>query len=315
MDAMPLPDLPPLTTILAATDLSEASRPAVEAACRLARRLEAELHVVSVVPHPTQVHYDQFAEALLGRLRDETSARMKALVGSLPEEKPARLRTAVREGDPREEILRELQETDAELLVVGTHGRTGVQYLSMGSVAEGLVRAAGSDVLLVRGPEPPHFQRLLVALNGTDSSQRAAARALQIGKAFSAERVDSVAAFELPMGWELIGGERETHVERMKAVTVTRTQAAREALGRAWPEGENRVLEGAPRTVILKAAKELESEVVFAGAHNRPGWASLFLGDTARVLAHSLPCSVWFVRDPEERHPVLKAILAQLTGG
>ena len=85
-------------------------------------------------------------------------------------------------------------------------------------------------------------------------------------------------------------------------------------MAEACPEGERRFIEDSPRAAILEAARALDSDVVFAGAHNRPRWASVFLGDTARVLAHRLPCSVWFVRDPTEKHPVLRAILDQLAG-
>jgi nucleotide-binding universal stress UspA family protein len=56
------------------------------------------------------------------------------------------------EGDPAAEIIRAAQETGAELIVMGTHGRTGLQRLLMGSVAEQVLRKASCPVLTVKAP-------------------------------------------------------------------------------------------------------------------------------------------------------------------
>lgn len=56
------------------------------------------------------------------------------------------------EGDPAEEIIRATQESGAELIVMDTHGRTGLQRLLVGSVAEHVIRRATCPVLVVRSP-------------------------------------------------------------------------------------------------------------------------------------------------------------------
>jgi nucleotide-binding universal stress UspA family protein len=56
------------------------------------------------------------------------------------------------EGDPVTEILRVAQERECELIVMGTHGRTGLAHLLMGSVAERVVRRSGCSVLVVKTP-------------------------------------------------------------------------------------------------------------------------------------------------------------------
>ena len=59
------------------------------------------------------------------------------------------------EGNPVAEILRVARETHCDLIVMGTHGRTGLAHLLMGSVAEQVVRKAGCHVLVVKTPFPP----------------------------------------------------------------------------------------------------------------------------------------------------------------
>ena len=63
--------------------------------------------------------------------------------------------TAVREGDPRSEIVAEAEDWGADLVVVGSHGRTGIKRLLLGSVAEYVVRHAPCSVELVRTPIKP----------------------------------------------------------------------------------------------------------------------------------------------------------------
>jgi nucleotide-binding universal stress UspA family protein len=60
--------------------------------------------------------------------------------------------TAMRRGDPRKEVVEEAQAWNADLIVLGSHGRTGVERLLMGSVSEGVMRHAPCSVEVVRAP-------------------------------------------------------------------------------------------------------------------------------------------------------------------
>jgi len=136
----------PIQTILFATDFSEHSNHALHAARALARDYDAQLIALHVVPYPTMTYSDGVIPPDLG-IRDE-AAREELEHLDLPPGSQRRFE----EGDTVETILRTAREADADLIVMGTHGRTGLSRLLMGSVAEPVVRKAHCPVLTVRVP-------------------------------------------------------------------------------------------------------------------------------------------------------------------
>lgn len=144
--------------IVHATDFSASSRRALDLAEELAQALKAELvlcHVYErVVPvgggmPPTTVP-PQVIQDLWERTRKKAIRRLEALATSV---RRGPLRVSVRpvNGMPARAIVRLAKETHADLLVLGTQGRTGVKRLVVGSVAERVVRTAHCPVLTV-GP-------------------------------------------------------------------------------------------------------------------------------------------------------------------
>src|SRR5262245_60500753 len=114
----------PLRTILAPTDLSERSHYALHLACSLARDYGAQLLVLYVLSPPrfhgeigARRHEEGFAEGLLDQLRQ------------LLPEPGARVEYLLKEGDAVAEILAVAEEWDCNLIVLGTHGRTGLGRL------------------------------------------------------------------------------------------------------------------------------------------------------------------------------------------
>lgn len=139
----------PIRTILHATDFSESSRPAFELACALARDYSAALVVTHVVP-PTQV-YAPDGIAIPFVAEDAADAHAK-LVRLRPSDGKLEIEYRLLEGDPAEIILKLAKSTSADLIVMGTHGSTGLTRLLVGSVAEAVLRRAHCPVLTVREP-------------------------------------------------------------------------------------------------------------------------------------------------------------------
>ena len=144
--------------ILVTTDFSESGDHAISHAFRMAADHGAEVilcHVVETVvaPNPLYAHY--YPTDLLNpeiRLRAEKDAQ-QALIERTP--KDAALAsvphsTIVAHGNPADEIIRTAKERDADLIVIATHGRTGLKHLFMGSTAERVVRHVHCPVLVVR---------------------------------------------------------------------------------------------------------------------------------------------------------------------
>ena len=145
--------------ILCPTDLSEECRPALVTACELAKQFGAELyllHVVAGLDNPYPYLGPPFNEAMSW----ETMIRQKAHTAldawPLPEGfATLKVVRQMRSGSPIAHIVEYAKETGSDLIVMGTHGRSGFSHLLLGSVAENVVRRAPCSVLTVRPSEPP----------------------------------------------------------------------------------------------------------------------------------------------------------------
>ncbi|MBS2028129.1 MAG: universal stress protein [Deltaproteobacteria bacterium] len=142
--------------ILVATDFSEPSRRAADAAVDLARSLGAGLVLVHVTPLVDYVDYDGNLAHLHEGKTFQDAVRKAAQEAGAAE--LARLKAAganatfvTLDGPPTETLCTYAEQNGVDLIVVGTHGRTGIQRLVMGSVAETVVRHARVPVLAFRG--------------------------------------------------------------------------------------------------------------------------------------------------------------------
>ena len=145
--------------ILLPTDFSNYSACATKYACELALRFDAELHLLHTLEIRTDVTPDFAMGLALPRYINESKAAVeKSLTGVLDPQWSAGRKVihAILEGSPKVEIIRYARQQDIDLIVLSTHGRTGLAHVIMGSVAESVVRTAPCPVLTVR-PEGHQF--------------------------------------------------------------------------------------------------------------------------------------------------------------
>lgn len=140
--------------ILCPTDLSDECRPALAMACEWAKRFGAELHLVHVVDGLTNP-YPYLGPPFNEAAAWETMIRQKAhaALGAWPLPAGFESLKVVRElrsGSPIVNIVEYAKATGTDLIVMGTHGRSGLSHLLLGSVAENVVRRATCSVLTVR---------------------------------------------------------------------------------------------------------------------------------------------------------------------
>jgi nucleotide-binding universal stress UspA family protein len=140
----------PLRKILHPTDFSEPSAAAFEIALALARDYGAELLALHVSPPPRVFAPDGIAIPTPAEDPQDVRARLDRLRPSDPRVK---FESRVLDGDPAEQILKTAKADAVGLIVMGTHGTTGLLRLLMGSVAENVLRQAPCPVLTVRGPQ------------------------------------------------------------------------------------------------------------------------------------------------------------------
>ncbi|MEE9140170.1 MAG: universal stress protein [Alphaproteobacteria bacterium] len=138
--------------ILCPVDFSEASKRAFEAALDLAARLKAEVRVIHVYELPASVLPEGVLEApsdLEAVIEERLQKRLDAFVGDGAAER-VNVTTGVCEGVAYVEITEAAKELDADMIVIGTHGRTGLAHMLLGSVAEHVIRISDVPVLTVR---------------------------------------------------------------------------------------------------------------------------------------------------------------------
>jgi nucleotide-binding universal stress UspA family protein len=137
--------------ILHATDFSPASRPAFEAALRLARRSRARMLLHVMVPPSPFIGDGRPPSSYMDLLVHARRAARRRLAPAVTRARRTGVPTSAVfiEGLPTEEILRAGRRQRADVIVLGTHGRTGLRRAFMGSVAERVVSQARCPVLTV----------------------------------------------------------------------------------------------------------------------------------------------------------------------
>ena len=138
-------------TIVHPTDFSEQSEHAFRLACSLARDYGARLIIVHVAEAPIIAYGEGVVPPNPEELRAAAREQLEQFQAPYAN---VRVERRLEEGDAAGEILRVAEEVHADLIVMGTHGRTGLERLLMGSVAEKVVRGAVCPVVTTKVPFP-----------------------------------------------------------------------------------------------------------------------------------------------------------------
>jgi nucleotide-binding universal stress UspA family protein len=140
-------------TILFATDFSESSEHAFQYALSLARKFESRLVIIHVINEPVDLRGFYVPHISFDKLEEEieqgAQKMMEKFCRTRGQDYP-RLETFVVPGIPYDEIIKKGEELSADLIVVGTHGRTGLDHVLFGSTAEKVVRKSPVPVMTIR---------------------------------------------------------------------------------------------------------------------------------------------------------------------
>lgn len=142
--------------IMVATDGSEPVKKAVDTAVEIAKLSGAKLYAVYVVAsggytvgHPRDIGWERAMRESLSAEGTEATAYVETIGKAANVE----VESIFREGSPAHEIVDFAEENDIDLIVMGTLGRTGLQKILLGSVAQNVVRHSRKAVLVVKGME------------------------------------------------------------------------------------------------------------------------------------------------------------------
>jgi nucleotide-binding universal stress UspA family protein len=180
-----------LRNILFATDFSDASMHALPYAAGISKRLGASLYLCHIVePTPLANGAPEAAPTLYEAMRDQAEAQLTALAHS-PELKDLGPNTIVGAGTLGDAFPDTVKEKEINLIVMGTHGRTGVRRLLLGSAVEAVCRVATCPVLTVGPGLSPNlataFSRILFPTDLSEDSKRILPHLRQVAEEYQSE--------------------------------------------------------------------------------------------------------------------------------
>jgi nucleotide-binding universal stress UspA family protein len=142
--------------ILAPLDFSEYADTVVEWAAHLAEEHKSEIVLLHVYHLPVEFRQAEgaYLPADIWTSMKEDSERQLARYGDRLRERGLKVKEVTREGYPATAIEEEIHEVGANLVVIGSRGRTGLSHLLLGSIAERVVQKASCPVLTVKAPSP-----------------------------------------------------------------------------------------------------------------------------------------------------------------
>lgn len=287
--------------VLCPTDLSSHSLEALRRAVAIARRHEAELHVLHAVGDAAPPRRAALAPWSIGFAPEGASTRAVAEPSLLDWVRRADLagqtpRLVTRRGQPATAIIDYAKQAAADLIVMASKGRTGFTRLLHGSVAERVRLRASAPVLTVRldTVRPDPCSRVLCAVDLSDGSEAAIASALALADEHqaalrllhvidrpSAEDVMAVGYLSLP-----------SFVQERQDDAVARLRALLPKDARAWRQGCASVAMGSPAETILEAAREWSADLIVLGPQRRRGLSAALFGSTTETVVRRASAAV-----------------------
>lgn len=287
-------------SILVPVDGSASAEYALAVAVALAGRLGSTLHIVHVFgEHVTD------ALPVYGVTGSAARAAAEHYVQGMADRfRPAlagRLTSSVIDGSPTPAIVAHATQVGADLLVMASHGRTGASRFWLGSVTDAVLRAAPLPILMVRGIGGPAFERVLVPLDGSATSEAVIPHVITLARADTASihllQVEESAEDLRASVWGLAAHEPDDLANRLNRADhylhglIARFQSE-------WPpatvtaeaRGAHRVGEA-----IVAVAIEREVDLVAMTTHGR-GASRLFIGSVADKVLRGTQCNMLLYR-------------------
>jgi nucleotide-binding universal stress UspA family protein len=292
--------MPPLRTILFAADFSENSVDAFRIACSMAARDESLL----IVLHVVDSHRDERAQPS-PEIEALAATREKRMREVYVTDRPIQVAYRTSQGPAAAEILRTAEEVGADLIALGTHGRTGLRRLLTGSVAEAVLHETHRPAIALYSPEgrrlPDEVRVILNPLAIWNDSQyilRAAGTlASNLGARLVILHVSPRAILtDGSLSPEIGPGFYHDFLKRVRKDA--------EGLDEKHP-ADIRLNWGYVVDEILSQAKEVGCDLIVMGTHRRSWMGRALMGSEARSVLRRADRPVLFVKAPQEESPAL----------
>ena len=266
------------------------------------------LHVFSALPTAAYAPGMPGVESIVLTLadRDQLLVEMKRFIET--ESAPGvPIDVTIREGNTTREILNQAADMKADLLVMGTHGRSGFERLLLGSVTEKVLRKAGCPVLTVprRHPDavpatPVLFKRILCPVDFSDCSMQALNYAMSLAQEGDAHlTVLHVMMYEPAVAPDASAMIAMSDSDSLGDFRGQREDDARQRLKDAVPAAvaeychvETMVSSGSPSREIVRIAAEQQTDLIVVGVQGRGAADLVFFGSTTNHVVREATCPV-----------------------
>ncbi|MEO6181613.1 MAG: universal stress protein, partial [Verrucomicrobiota bacterium] len=297
-------------SIIVPIDFSETSIKSLDYALALARESGSQINLVHVLEFPAV--FNSTAQPSYAIFDKEAKRLATARLAALVDEKIDEWTTVnfeVRFGRAYKAICETAKEQKTDLIVIGTHGFTGLKHLLLGSTAERVIRHAPCTVLTVCKQQIRNVKfvvqpkKILVPTDFSKSADAALQAAALLAKQYQAQihllhvvpNHDAVGEYYKIDRQLLESGEMEACQKKLAA--LSKTLLAKKISFKI------EIRRGRPAVEITQVSEELDADLIAISTHGRTGWQHALLGSvTEEVVRHSL-CPVLVVRKNETRQP------------
>lgn len=308
--------MPLIDHIVCPVDMTPSTRPLLAFAATWARWYDADLHVLHAVPPPEMLGDPMggmIVTTMHRPLREVRADLERIVTDVVPED--VRSSVAVIEGQPVDAILHDAHARPRSMVIMGSHGRSGLDRIIHGSITATVAHHTRCAVLvlparLLDSAEPlPLFSRVLCAVDFLPSSLAALDHALQIAGQANAP-IEVLHVLETAGDEEALGLRHfsvpEYHAAREReALEDLRRHIPERA--RRWCAVHERVATGHPGWTLLRAAEETQADLIVMGSGDRYHLRSMWLGGaTDRVIrmAHAPVLIVPALKSEPHEEPV-----------
>jgi len=277
--------------ILVATDLSERSDRAVERAILLTRQFGARLTVLRVID-------EDLPASVADRQKQAAETALRRHLSSMPKARALDIDAATDFGKDWKGILQRADAERAGLIVLGLHRERGIDGMFRGTTVERVARNSDAPVLVVKNRPATDYGKVVVGVDFSVYSRRAAAFALHFAPG---AKLALVHAYDIPFKRYLTGSDMHAELKKRDAThfsqMVGREMAAFLTGLEIGAERVQKVMrEGGPREVIQHQVAELGAGLLVVGTHGRTGVARALLGSIAEAFLIDPPCDVVAVK-------------------
>jgi nucleotide-binding universal stress UspA family protein len=303
-----------LKKILMPTDFSSSADQALIHAVMLGLALKSEvtlLHIVTLFDESANHSSHQFPD--LANFYRELEQQASSLMRDRSAQNPTLTvhHEVVRGYSPAEEIIRFASENEFDLIVMGTHGRTGIRHLLLGSVAERVVRSANCPVLTVGKTHAEmvrrmSYQRILVPLDFSQYSKHALNYGVELARQFGSQ-LDILHVIEEQMHPAYYVSGEISLFNLVPDLREKSRAALRDFVQNDIPATVDFMLhlrDGRAHTEIIAFADEQETDLIVLATHGLSGLEHFILGSTAEKVVRKANCAVLTVKSPEREFVV-----------